>query len=156
RSSDLSFAERAETARTKGETHRIVLGLAPDTPVILYASKLTFRKRPRDLIQAQAELRRRGVRASLLFVGDGEGRVALEKEVTSRGLSYIVFVGFVNQSELPAYYAMADVFVLPSENEPWGRVVNEVMSCGVPVVTTRDVGPSVELVRDEETGNTYE
>jgi glycosyltransferase involved in cell wall biosynthesis len=54
--------------------------------------------------------------------------------------------GFVNQSELPAYYHAADIIVLPSEREPWGLVINEAMAAGVlPVVSDR-VGAAPDLV----------
>jgi glycosyltransferase involved in cell wall biosynthesis len=151
-----AFAKRANATSAECELRRRALGLPPDTPVILFASKLVSQKRPLDLLHAAVELGRRGVRAALLFVGDGEERAALEREVTSLGLAHVVFTGFVNQSELAAHYAISDVLVLPSGNETWGLVINEVMSCGVPVVTTREVGASLDLVRDGETGFTYE
>src|SRR5207244_3931253 len=65
------------------------------------------------------------------------------------------FVGFQNQSDLPKYYSIADVFVLPSENEPWGLIINEVMCGGVPVITTTDVGAAADLVVNDKTGYVY-
>ena len=65
-----------------------------------------------------------------------------------------MFTGFVNQSELPALYAASDVFVLPSENEPWGLAVNEAMCASLPVVVSREVGCAPDLVRDGVNGYT--
>ena len=65
-----------------------------------------------------------------------------------------MFTGFVNQSELPALYAASDVFVLPSEHEPWGLAVNEAMCAGLPVVVSREVGCVADLVRDGVNGYT--
>ena len=68
------------------------------------------------------------------------------------------FVGFVEYLGLYLYYALADVFVLPSITtdhfkEPWGLVVNEAMNQGVPVVTTDAVGAAVGgLVSDGVNG----
>jgi len=151
-----AFAKRADSTSLGCKMRRSALGLLPDMPVILFASKLVSQKRPRDLLYAAVELGRRGVPAALLFVGDGEERASLENEAKSRGLAHVVFAGFVNQSDLPTYYAISDVLVLPSGNETWGLVINEAMSCGVPVVTTREVGASVDLVRDGETGYSYD
>jgi glycosyltransferase involved in cell wall biosynthesis len=51
---------------------------------------------------------------------------------------------------------VADVFVLPSVNEPWGLVVNEVMCAGVPVLSTREIGAAADLVIDGQTGFTFD
>jgi glycosyltransferase involved in cell wall biosynthesis len=66
------------------------------------------------------------------------------------------FLGFKNQSELPKYYSLADVFVFPSENEPWGLVLNEVMCAGLPVVASREIGAVPDLVHHGENGFTYD
>ena len=99
-------------------------------PVILFCGKLCPRKRPLDLCAAVKALARD---VNVLFVGDG----VLADEVRAclpPGSGAIT--GFVNQSELPAYYHAADIIVLPSEWEPWGLVVNEAMAAGVlPVVS---------------------
>jgi glycosyltransferase involved in cell wall biosynthesis len=148
-----SFAARAAGSRPQAAELRRKLGIAPDVPVVLYASKLTQRKRPRDLLLAHQALAERGVASALVIVGDGEERAALEAQALAR--RDVVFAGFANQNELPAYFALASAFVLPSENEPWGLIINEAMSCGVPVVTTDAVGAARDLVRDGVTGYTY-
>jgi glycosyltransferase involved in cell wall biosynthesis len=60
--------------------------------------------------------------------------------------NHISFVGFVNQSALPALYGACDVFVLPAEHEPWGLVVNEVMCAGLPLVLGAAVGCAADLL----------
>jgi glycosyltransferase involved in cell wall biosynthesis len=67
----------------------------------------------------------------------------------------IRFLGFKNQSELPQLYAASDVMVLPSENEPWGLVINEAMAAGLPVVVTNAVGAAPDLVEGQDTGFVY-
>lgn len=151
-----SFEVAAESAVAQSSEIRRQMGIPLGIPIILYASKLIPRKRPRDLLLAHTSLAGLGVQAALIFVGTGEALSQLQEEVASRSLALVFFAGFVNQSQLPAYYCMADVFVLPSEDEPWGLVVNEVMSCGVPVVTTTEVGAAADLVLDGQTGFTYQ
>jgi len=56
-------------------------------------------------------------------------------------------LGFRNQAELPRLYAMGDVFVLPSEDEPWGLVINEAMCSGLPIVASERVGAAADLVQ---------
>ena len=137
-------------------TLRRELGLPADKPVILFASKLMPRKRPMDLMRAFGRLRASGTDAALAFVGSGEEEGALKDYVREKQLPDVHFFGFQNQSELPKFYSAADVFVFPSENEPWGLVLNEVMCAGLPVITSREVGAAADLVREGENGFMFE
>ena len=88
------------------------------------------------------------------MAGSGELEQELRQFCAEHALDNIVFTGFVNQSELPALYAASDVFVLPSEHEPWGLAVNEAMCASLPVVVSREVGCVADLVRDGVNGYT--
>ncbi|MGC1677204.1 MAG: glycosyltransferase family 4 protein, partial [Candidatus Binataceae bacterium] len=149
------FRAGAEAARPGREQLRGELGLAPGRPVILFASKLLPRKRARDLIEACAALHS-PPRPYLLIVGDGEERAALEARTQKRGLGGAVrFLGFRNQTELPRLYDLCDVFVLPSDAEPWGLVLNEVMNAAKPVIASDAVGAAPDLVIEGENGFVY-
>src|SRR5262249_55633414 len=69
-------------------------------------------------------------------------------------LDNVVFAGFVNQSELVDHYFASDIFVLPSEEEPWGLAVNEAMCAGLPIIVSREVGCVPDLVQDGLNGYT--
>lgn len=128
----------------------------PEVPVILFLSKLTGRKRPLDLLQAFRRVRRsRQTRAALAFVGAGPEEERLKRYAVRHEVPDVHFLGFRNQSELPAIYGISDVFVLPSQNEPWGLVVNEAMCAGLPIVVTEEVGAAADLVREGENGFSY-
>ncbi len=148
------FMEAASVAAKDRSTLRKRHGLPPDQPVVLYASKFEPRKHPRAVIDAVARLRDRGMPLSLLLVGSGELEAELRARVAALALADVVFTGFVNQAELPAVYAAADVFVLASENEPWGLIVNEVMCAGLPVVVADEVGCVPDLVENGGNGRT--
>ncbi|MBX9634872.1 MAG: glycosyltransferase family 4 protein [Magnetospirillum sp.] len=126
---------------------RARLGLEPGRRVVLYAGKLMGRKHPDVLLQAWTQAAWPGQPPHLLYVGDGEMRARLQA-LAGAG---VVFAGFRNQSELPGLYALADVFVLASEREPWGLAVNEAMACGTAIVVSDQVGCAVDLV-DETCG----
>jgi len=86
----------------------------------------------------------------LLFVGDGPLRPQIEARAHEVG--NVRVTGFRNQSELPRYYAMADVLALPSAFEPWGLVVNEALNYGLDIIASDQVGAAVDLVRRGVTG----
>lgn len=127
-------------------------GLPVDEPVVLYASKFMRRKHPDDVIRAMARLRDEGQTATLFMVGTGEMEHELRDLTSSLAVGNVVFGGFINQVELPKVYAASDIFVLPSENEPWGLIVNEVMCAGIPVVVSDEVGCVPDLVKDGVNG----
>jgi glycosyltransferase involved in cell wall biosynthesis len=131
---------------------RTAAGVPAEGTVLLYASKFQRRKRPDDVVRAAARLVERGARFTLLMVGDGELRGELDGLVRELRLDNVVFTGFINQSRLPVLFGMSDVFVLPSEDEPWGLIVNEVMCAGLPVVLADEIGCAPDLVVDGENG----
>jgi glycosyltransferase involved in cell wall biosynthesis len=145
------FQSRCIEAREGSAALRNELNLDPTRPVILFASKLQHRKRCADLLNAYKNLSP-GASSELdpylVIVGDGEERVALEKLTAEYGLGGVRFCGFRNQSELPQFFAIATVFVLPSRHEPWGLIVNEVMNAGRAVIVSDEVGCQPDLVKD--------
>ena len=149
------FQKKALLTRTAKEEFRKALNLKPTRPIILYAAKLTEKKRPQDLLAAYRLLSSDGLQEPepyLLFVGDGAMRSQLESEAEATGWQSIRFLGFRNQSEMPAMYELCDVFVLPSSFEPWGLAVNEVMNSGKAVVVSEQVGCAPDLVLEGQNG----
>jgi glycosyltransferase involved in cell wall biosynthesis len=149
------FAERAREAQTGRAALQAELGLDPARPVILFAGKLQTRKHCDHLIEAYRRLSRGAgeePRPVLVIVGDGEERAALERQAAATGFGGIRFCGFRNQSEMPRFFDMATVFVLPSRHEPWGLIVNEVMNAARPAIVTDDVGCAPDLINDGDNG----
>jgi len=145
------FAELAEAAAPLQPKLRAELGIDPSRRVILFASKLQARKHAHHLLEAYARfISTHDPRNSpyLVIVGDGEQRAALEASARQLNLDSVRFAGFRNQSELPRFFELADVFVLPSRHEPWGLIVNEAMAAGCPVIVSSDVGSHTDLVTD--------
>jgi glycosyltransferase involved in cell wall biosynthesis len=151
------FASRAAAASQRRDAFRAELGLAPDRPVVLYAGKLQRLKRVDDLIEACIGLTspRPGLPPYLLIVGDGLERAALEARARSLRFDAIKWAGFRNQSELPAFYDLCDVLVLPSDNEAWGLVLNEAMNAGKPVIASDRVGAARDLIHEGINGAVF-
>ncbi|HEY7900160.1 MAG TPA: glycosyltransferase family 4 protein [Caulobacteraceae bacterium] len=148
-------ARFAPMSNVDRQAARARLGVADAAPIVLYSAKFSPRKRPADLIRAAVLLKRSGLSFHLAMVGSGELDNQLRALTAECGLENVRFPGFVNQSELPGLYAASDIFVLPSEDEPWGLAVNEAMSAGLPVVVASEVGCVADLVRDEINGRTF-
>jgi glycosyltransferase involved in cell wall biosynthesis len=134
---------------------RARLGVRDDAPIILYASKFQRRKRPDDLLAAFARIRAQGVDAHLVMVGSGEMEADLHATAAALADANVHFPGFLNQTELPQAYAASELFVLPSDEEPFGLIVNEVMCAGLPVVVSAAVGCVADLVKPGVNGDTF-
>lgn len=91
------------------------------------------------LLKSLYLLKKEGVDIQAIFVGDGELREQFELTAKGLGLnSSVVFVGRASDAELPYYYNMADLFVLPSihKAEAFGMVLLESFASGVPVIAS--------------------
>jgi glycosyltransferase involved in cell wall biosynthesis len=143
---NLHFRSLADQAEGQTASLRRDLDIAEGRPVVLFAGKLQERKHPQVLLEAFARLDRAALGDPvLLLVGDGEERAVLEAKAASLGGS-VRLLGFRNQSELPAFYRLADVFVLASSREPWGLAVNEAMNAGTAVIVSEECGCAADLV----------
>jgi len=142
------FIEGSRFAPGERDALRARLGIEPEELAVVYSGKLIERKDPMTLLRAISKMRRRAV---AVFLGDGVLREPLERFARENGLR-AAFAGFVNQTDLPKFYAMGDAFVLPSHFDPRATVVNEAMACGLPVLITDRCGPSADIVRHGENG----
>jgi len=148
------YSTKASFFQKERITLKKKLGLDVNRPIILFASKLSQRKRPFDLLEAYIEcLTKLEIKPYLLFVGDGLLGEKIKSKVKKLKLENNVFLlGFQGLRELPAYYDLCDVFVLPSSNEPWGLVVNEAMNAQKAIIVSNEVGCGYDLVKHGENG----
>ena len=117
-----------------------------ETATLLSFGRMVKKKGFDVLLRAFAALLRSGVAARLIIGGDGEERQALAALAAELDISeQVSFSGWID--DVGAALAEADIFVLPSLDEPFGIVVLEAMAAGVPIVATRTRGP-VEILSD--------
>lgn len=154
------FMSAASVAQDKKDDLRYTYGISKDSLIVLFVGKLIKKKRPFDLLSAFEKVlhNKPELTASLVYVGDGELRVALEQAAQRSTInSRVFFRGFCNQTELPMWYAIADIFVLPSgEGETWGLVVNEAMCASLPIIVSDAAGCADDLVVPGINGYRYE
>jgi glycosyltransferase involved in cell wall biosynthesis len=137
------------------DAHRRMLcerhGIAADEPVLLTVAMMRTGDKLasyRLLGEALAWLRNR--RWRLLIAGDGPARADV-RQALAGAADRIVWLGRVDEAELPAVYASADLYVWPAIGEAWGMSLLEAQAAGLPVVVGRS-GGIPDIVADGDTG----
>ena len=147
------FSERAATVlEMQDDDVERVRAAAAGRPIALFCGKLINKKRPLDFLRALIELKQHGRPVHALVVGSGMLKDELERLAVAESISFSL-VGFQNQTQLPRWYVLADLLVLPSDGgETWGLVVNEAMACGTPAVVSDAVGCGPDMIDEGQTG----
>ena len=149
------FTRAAKELAPKRAELRTRWSIPDDAGCYLFAGKLVPKKRPLDLLRAQAVANKAGAKVHLLMVGSGEMMAELQRFAADQDLS-VSFTGFLNQTEIVDAYVAADCVVLPSDSgETWGLVVNEGMACGLPAIVSDKVGCGPDLIIENETGAVF-
>jgi glycosyltransferase involved in cell wall biosynthesis len=129
------------------------LGIPADAPVVVTVCRLFAGKGPAELIRALGTVLRKQPETRLVIVGeemvDGYGRYLQDLAAELDVRSHVIFAG--RRSDIERIMAAADVFAMPSLEEPFGLVFLEAMAMGLPVVALRS-GGAPEVVKDGETG----
>ena len=149
------FISKAQELISRKKELRRKYKMSEELPIILFSGKLIAKKQPLELLKA-FEIVSKDVESSLVFLGDGGLRNEMEAYIKNHDLKNVYLTGFKNQTELPEFYAMSDIFVLPSLFEPWGLVVNEAMCFGLPVIISNKVGAGGDLIKGGVNGYAFE
>ncbi|MEK7520884.1 MAG: glycosyltransferase family 4 protein [Patescibacteria group bacterium] len=141
---DLREVENRRAAFGGAAQLRGELAVRAGQKVVLFAHRLSRRKGAHYLPEILDKLRDEN--AVLLIAGDGPEGESVKAEMENRGLKdFARFLGWVPNSELAGYYSLADVFIMPSEEEGFPRVLLEAMAFGVPFVAF-DAGSAREII----------
>ncbi|MCL1470628.1 glycosyltransferase [Argonema antarcticum] len=127
---------------------REIYGIAVEKPVVLFLSRLHYKKRPDLLVQALGKLAAKQSKFHLVLAGSGETDYLnyLKSLVLSLGLTAeTTFPGFVEGQDKDLLLQGADIFVLPSFSENFGIAVAEALAHGLPVIITPDIQIAPEI-----------
>lgn len=117
-----------------------------DKVVFLFVGRMEKEKRPLFLLHAFMEANMTD--AVLVFIGDGSLSQTISDIIVGHHLQErVIQTGKLQGEDLYAWYRVSDYFILPSEFEPFGSVVNEALLSGCKVIISDQVGAST-LVND--------
>jgi len=122
--------------------------------LILYVGQLIDRKGIKQVLKALQELKDPDI--GFLIVGGGPQEEELKDFCQKQNLHNVYFEGFRQQEDLPYYYALADVFVLPAFKEVWGLVINEALASGLYVLCSSRAGVAYDLITNGENGELFD
>lgn len=127
------------------------LGLK-DRKIVIYVGQIIERKGIPYLIDAFQKVSHDFPEAVLLIVGDGDQKCEIEKLCKDKKLQNVIFTSWLSDIEKIRYLSIADVFVLPTNEDVWGLVVNEAMCCRLPVIATDAAGCSKDMIIPGQNG----
>jgi glycosyltransferase involved in cell wall biosynthesis len=130
------------------------LELPPQAGLVTLVGELNERKGQQHVIESAPAVLEATADTHFLFVGEGDARERISRELAARGLeSNVHLLGFRN--DVPEIITASDLLILPSRVEGFGYVLVEAMAAGLPVMASR-ASSIVEVVDEGVTGLLHE
>lgn len=152
-SSELSRKVSNISPKQRINIQKKVFGCIPSGISFVYVGRMISLKGVFHLLQGWLTHTKQYANDRLLLVGDGPELQKLKNQV--HGLNSVIFAGGVDYSLIHQYYAISDVFVIPTLEDNWSLVVPEAMACGLPIACSIYNGCYPELVHENENGKLF-
>ncbi len=123
-----------------------VFGLTEETPVLLYAGRLSTEKGIMELPRIYREVLQFHPGLKMVVTGNGPASEKL-KEIFPEA----IYTGWIDHDELPNIFSASDLLILPSRFDTFSCVVLEAMNCGLPVIAYNTKGPK-DIIRNRVNG----
>jgi glycosyltransferase involved in cell wall biosynthesis len=140
-----AFFAKSSAFKQRGAQLKNDLHLGNNT-IVLFVGQLVQRKGIVFLLRAFTKLKSERESTTLVVIGDGELKSELIQLVSNESMTNIIFTGWVSEEEKVMYYAIADLFALPTLRDLCPLVINEAMACGLPIVTTTAAGCACDMI----------
>ena len=128
------------------------LGIPTDTCMLLYVGRFSQEKGLFDLLAALEQIASHcdPKYVQVVLAGKGPQHDQLQQQISARGLAPLVQIReWITRDDLPTWYSAADALLLPSWNEPLGRVMLEALACGTPVIASASEGPKDHIIHGQ-------
>lgn len=152
---DLFQKQSQQSTPSKIKQYKKQYDIPQNTKVISYIGRLTKRKRPIDTLSAYNKLKDKE-KYSLVFVGGGEQKEEILKFKKEHNLKNVFVIDFIENKKLYKIYSMSSLFIIPSDYDPSPKVMNEAMNFSLPIIASKNVGTSQDLIRSGKNGFIFE
>ena len=131
--------------------------LQTTTPIIFTLTRLASTEQYKghdQVIKVISKLKDKfpGIRYILAGQYDHKEEIRIQRLISEAGVDeQVILTGFIAEQEIPDYFLLADLFVLPSKKEGFGIVFIEALACGLPVICGNADG-SVDAICNGELG----
>ena len=104
------------------------------------------------LLEAYLDIKRDFDNCCLIMVGDGNLKSKLQTLCKNSRIKDVKFTGWLDEDKALIYYAISNLFVLPTLSDLCPLVINEAMACSLPVITTNVVGCANDMINPNKNG----
>ncbi|MDC3070896.1 glycosyltransferase [Bacteroidota bacterium] len=146
---DSSGLQNAISKISKNEILKLKKSFNLKEDVFLFVGQLIPRKGVIELIKAWKDFEKNFSNASLVLLGSGEQLELASDLLNKHRINNVCLPGKVDYSEVATFYAVADIFIIPTLEDNWSLVVPEAMSCSLPIICSKYNGCWPELVKKE-------
>lgn len=123
-------------------------GLSDFEKIFISTGQLIKRKNYLNLIKCWSK----NDKNLLIIFGKGKQEKIIKQYLKENNITNIKLMGFANRDILFSYYSLADAFIFPSKEDIYGHVINEALSQGLPIISTKNVNSSLKLIKEEYNG----
>ena len=149
------FRKRYEKLKNKRKLIRKKLNINENEKIVLFIGRFVKEKNLFNLINAMNLIKKSNKNIKCIMVGNGNFEKEIKEKVDNLKLNDVVkIVEFQQLKKLTMFYALADVFVIPSAFDHWPIVAAEAMNFALPVVTSDKAGIK-DIIENGQNGYIY-